>query len=284
MIYHDEELAVFESKDGIVTYGQIVEALNACGAGACDVLFVHSDINFGIPITGLKRRELKEIMVDVLKELEVDTIIFPTFTFSFNNKEDYDIQNSHTKMGMLPEYVRTREDATRSDDPIMSVAIIGNSSGLLHMSGKSSCGTGGIFHQLHNSGKNVKFLFFGTSVMKCFTYLHYVEEIKQVPYRYSRDFKGKVIDDGVMRDSEVIVYVRYKDVTPTLPAYLEDEMIRKGIEKKTSLGNSFVSCVDEKTAYEYICSIIDNNLYEFAIMPETGELIKEYTYGNVTTM
>lgn len=281
---HEANKELFISRDSVITYNELVEALKKINADKCDVLFVHSDISFGVPKTGLKRKELKEILVDALLETGVPTIMFPTFTFSFCNRENYDVENSPTAMGMLPDYVRTRTDAVRSDDPIMSVAILGDARGFEHMDGKSSCGTGGIFHQLHNSGKKVKFLFFGTSVTKCFTYLHYVEEIKDVPYRYHKDFSGKIIENGVERDSEVSVFVRYKDVIPTLPAEFESEMLSKGIEKKIALGNSWLSAVEEDTAYEYIGSLIDNNIYVFSILPESGNLIPEYTYGNVTTM
>ena len=245
---------------------------------------MHSDISFGLPVNGLKRKEMKEVMLDVLSETGVKTLIFPTFTFSFCNHEDYDIQNSPTKMGMLPEFVRSTQDIIRTDDPILSVAIRGDSTGLERMNGRSSCGTGGIFHQLRNSGKDVKFLFFGTSVTKCFTYLHYVEEIKKVPYRYTKKFEGKVIDNGVVSDRSIDLFVRYKGVVPTLPENMESDYLKRGIELKVSIGNSWISSVKEDMAYQYISELIDKNKYIFSILPETGEFIEEYEYGNVTTM
>ena len=227
---------------------------------------------------------MKQLLVDALLELNVETLIFPTFTFSFCNNEDYDIQNTPTSMGMLPEYVRKLDGVIRTDDPILSVAILGESKGLDKMIGISPCGEGGIFHALKKSGKNIKFLFFGTKVTKCFTYLHYVEEIKHVPYRYSRSFSGAVINDGRKTNRDVELYVRYKGVIPTLPASFGSDLIEKGIMIERQLGNSSVSAVKEKEAYDYISRLIENNSYTFSIMPQGCELIKEFSYGNVTTM
>lgn len=280
---HDENKVIFRNTDSVVTYGNILQTLLDLGADDCDVLFVHSDISFGMVEKGIKRKELKEILVDVLLDTGVRTIMFPTFTFSFCNREDYDIENSPTPMGMLPDYVRKRSDAHRTDDPIMSVAILGDTTGFEKMTGDSSCGKGGIFHQLHTCGKKVRFLFFGTVVTRCFTYLHYVEEIKQVKYRYLKEFEGDVIADGKRQKREVQVYVRYKDVIATLPADFSEGLEKNGILKQKKIGNSSISVVDEKKSFAYLCDMIDSNPYGFSILPE-GELKKEYTYGNVVTM
>ncbi len=275
---------LFEYEGREITYGDIVDALHKVGADECDILFVHSDISFGRIAGDMKRKELMDALVSGLLETGVPTIMFPTFTFSFCNREDYDRELSRTAMGMLPEYVRKRPDAYRTDDPIMSVAILGDRTGFEGMDGDSSCGIGGIFHQLHRSGKKVKFLFFGTSPMKCFTFLHYVEEIRQVPYRYTRQFTGNVIINGKAVSKSVNVYVRYKDVQATLPACFYDDLLCGGIAETVVLGRSEITSVDEEKAYEYISGLIDQNQYVFANLPESGILEKEYAYGGVTTM
>ncbi|MBQ8982354.1 MAG: AAC(3) family N-acetyltransferase [Lachnospiraceae bacterium] len=281
---HDGNKVIFHTNKGVITYNDIVSALYRLGADQCDVLFVHSDISFGQLDPSVKRKELKELLLDALMEMNVKTLMFPTFTFSFCNKEDYDVEHSVTAMGMLPEYVRNREDAYRTDDPILSVAIIGDRSGFEKMIGRSSCGTGGIFHQLHISGKKVKFLFFGTLVTHCFTFMHYIEEIKQVPYRYARPFDGTIIQNGIQTPKTVDVYVRYKDVGATLPKDFTSYMLEHEIMKKEELGMSSISIVDERSSYEYICSLIDHDPYVFSVLPEDGELVKEYKYGNIVSM
>lgn len=281
---HDKGTVLFTNGDTPVTYGDIVSALERLGANRCDVLFVHSDISFGKIDRGIKRKELLLFLWDALQEMGVQTLMFPTFTFSFCNREDYDVQFSPTAMGMLPEYIRKQENVYRSNDPILSVAIVGNTKGFEKMTGTSSCGEGGIFHQIHTSGKKVKFLFLGTSVMKCFTFLHYVEEVKQVPYRYIREFTGNVIRDGRAEKKTVQLYVRYKGVTATLPGDFDKQLLERGIMRTENVGASSISLVDEKKSFEYISEMLDENKYIFSILPEDGNLLKEYEYGNVVTM
>lgn len=281
---HDENKVLFHGQNEEVTYGKIVSTMKRIGADQCDVLFIHSEISFGRLEKGIKRTEIKQLLLDAIKELNVKTIIFPTFTFSFCNQQTYDRDHSSTAMGMLPEYVRKLPDAVRSDDPILSVAILGEKEGFDKMIGKSSCGEGGIFHILHKSNKKVKFMFFGTSPLMCFTYLHYVEECVNVPYRYLRRFKGNVIEDGMEKEKEIELYVRYNGVTATLPAGFMQELVQRGIVRVENIGDSEISVADEKTSYEYIYEMLKKNPYICAIMPEDDKMTKEYIYGDVTTM
>ena len=281
---HDENKVLFHGQHENVTYGKIVSAMKEIGADQCDVLFVHSEISFGMLEKGIRRNEIKELLLDAIKELNVKTLIFPTFTFSFCNQQVYDREKSPTAMGMLPEYVRKRPDAVRSDDPILSVAVLGEQEGFDKMVGSSSCGKGGIFYILHQTDKKVKFMFFGTSPLMCFTYLHYVEECFKVPYRYSRKFKGTIIEDGIKKEKEIDLYVRYKGVTATLPPNFMQELVQRDIVEVTNVGDSQISVADEKLSYEYISKMLKENPYICAIMPEGETLTEEYIYGDVTTM
>ena len=281
---HEEEKVLFRNQDSIITYGDIVEKLKEIGADQCDVLFVHSDISFGLPEKGLKRKELNQLLLDAILEMKNETLIFPTFTFSFCNNEEFDIQNSPTTMGMLPEYVRKTGLGHRTDDPILSCVILGNKTGFEKMNGDSSCGKGGIFHQLRTCGKKVKFLFFGTRAAKCFTYMHYIEEIMQVPYRYARDFSGTVISDNEPCDKTISLYVRYKDVGATQPSDFISGMKTLGFMKEVTLGSSLLQIIDESDSYDYIVNYIKKDPYTFATMPSYEGLKKEYKYGNVKSM
>ncbi len=281
---HSENMIIFRAATQAITYADIVDSLNNVGASECDVLFIHSDIGFGVPEKGIKREELKSILADAILELDVKTLIFPTFTFSYCNNEDYDIQDSKTAMGMLPEYIRKRTDSYRTDDPILSVAIIGNKEGFDKMDGDSPCGKGGIFHQLHSSGKVVKFLFFGTPVSKCFTYLHYVEEMSEVDYRYSRRFSGNVVNNGVATQRSIELFVRYKDVKAILPEGFEDDLLKHGISQRVELGLAPITCVEEKKAYQFISELIKNNPHSFCELPGYAPLVKEYNCGNIISM
>lgn len=283
---HETDLKIFKyGNNQWVTYGDIVSALKQVGADQCDVLLLHTGLTFGLLSKELKRKDLVAILYDAITELGVKTLVFPTFTFSFSNYEDYDIINSRTRMGMLNEYVRKLPEAVRTKDPLMSFCIIGEDKGLAKTTGNRCLGTGSVFDNLHNTS-NVKIVFLGTDLKECCTYLHYVEEQLRVPYRYDKEFSGKVIDENGNETQETyILYVKYKDVIPMTPVGFEQHLIKNNYCKKIALGDSYISCMRENDIYNEIKNWLETDVNSFLARPyDETPLIKEYQYGNVTTV
>lgn len=283
---HESNMKLFQyGENRWVTYKDIVDALEKVGANQCDVLLLHTGITFGKLEKGLKRSDIVAILYDAITELQVKTLIFPTFTFSFCNNQTFDIKNSKTRMGMLNEYARKLPLAIRSKDPLMSVCVIGEDKNLIRTEGNISLGKGSFFDNLHQT-KNVKILFFGARIEDCYTYQHYIEEKLRVPYRYDKKFTGKIIlENGMEYEDTYTLYVKYKDIIPVTPPEFEEELIQRKILKKVSVGNSFISCFSEIDAYNETKRWIENDINAFLAEPyNTKPLIKEYQYGNVTTV
>jgi len=281
-----DDLRLFQSREKEwVTYGDLVQAMKEVKADDCDVLLVHTELSFGAPNRELKRKELVEILYDAICELGVKTLVFPTFTFSYGNREDYDVLNTKCKMGMLNEYVRKLGDAERSEDPLMSVCVVGEHKELAQISGNKSLGEGSFFDRFHQI-ENARILFFGSQLGQCHTHMHYVEEKLRVPYRYDKEFEGHIIDkNGNKREDKHILYVKYRDVLPSVPASFEEEMIKEGSFIKKKVGDSSMSCFTEKVAYQKAVEWLTRDVNCFLAEPyDTKPLVKEYSYGNVTTV
>lgn len=268
-----------------VTCDDVRKALKDVHADQCKVLFLHTEMSFGALNPQIKRQELCEIIFELIKDLKVETVVFPTFTFSYGNKEDFDVRYTKTKMGILNEYVRKLPEAVRSVDPMMSVVVFGKNKDLLKVNGEKSLGQGSIFDNLHNT-EGVKFLFFGTRLGQCGTHMHYVEEVLRVPYRYDMDFYGKITDyDGNTVDDHKILYVKYRDVIPCVPNSFEEGLIRRNIMECTSLGSGYVFSITEKDMYREIYDALAEDVNAFLAEPyDTHPPVKDYKYGNVTTV
>ena len=281
----NKDLVLFIADDGEITYADIVNSLKEVGADKCKILLLHTGISFGLPSKGIGRKQLVKYLYDAVCELNVETLVMPTFTFSFSNFEEFNINNSRTRMGMLNEYVRKLPEAVRSNDPMMSFCVVGKNKELINVSGNKCLGTGSFFDNLHHA-ENVNIAFFGTNLEDCFTYQHYVEEQMRVPYRYDKAFKGIVIDEnGVKKEKTYIMYVKYRDVIPFTPPEFSKSMIEKGVLKKVKLGNAYVSCFSEEDAYKETYTWINRNVNAFLAEPyDSKPLVKEYLYGNVTTV
>ena len=254
-------------------------------ADQCKVLFLHTQLAFGTLNSNMKRKQLCEILFELIMELGVETVVFPTFTFSFGNREDFDVRTTPGKMGMLNEYARKRPEAVRSVDPMVSVVVFGKNKNLLTVPGTMCLGDGSIFDNLHKT-KDVRFLFLGTSLGMCGTHMHYVEQVLRVPYRYDMDFYGKVTDyDGNTQEVHRILYVKYRDVIPYTPKSYEDDLIAKGMMKYCPLGASGVYSMTEEDMYREGVKALTENVNAFLAEPwDTHPPVKDYHFGNVNTV
>lgn len=271
--------------DRWVTCNDVRMALRAVDADKCKVLFLHTDLSFGTIHPQLKRKQLCEILFDLIMELGVETVVFPTFTFSYGNREDFDVRTTPSRMGLLNEYARKREDAVRSVDPMMSVVVFGKNKDLLKVTGTKSLGEGSIFDNLHKT-EGVRFLFFGTRLGMCGTHMHYVEEALRVPYRYDMDFYGNTTDySGNTKEDHRILYVKYRDILPSVPRSFEDALLADGKMKGVSLGASGVFSITEKDVYDACTQALTMDVNAFLAEPyDTHPPVKDYRYGNVTTV
>lgn len=244
-----EEIKLFLDVDNKwVTNYKMLETLQHLGANDCDILYIHSALTFGIPNPALPRQHLLQSLFDVIMALEVKTVCMPTFTFSFCNKRVYDPDTSPSKMGVLNEYFRNQNGVIRSKDPLMSVALIGQDKSLVEKIGQSSIGSNSTFDNIRHKD-NVKFLFLGAKIGDCFTYMHYLEWLFGVDYRYDRKFLGEMKNQGLIYQMEYDLFVRYMGVYPNHRSYLyEQKLYEKGCGKILKCGNSTISIVNEKCA------------------------------------
>lgn len=233
------------SSDLVITRDLLFESLKDLGAQDCDVLYVHTALNFGVPNLKIKRKDLLSILLDILRDLKVSTLCMPTFTFSFCNEKSYDPYLSKSKMGVLNEYFRQQENVIRSLDPLMSIALEGEKKYLATDVGSHSVAEGSTFDMIHNCD-NVKFLFLGPKIGDCFTYVHYLEWLYGVDYRYPRYFRGKVIVDGQEKIREQDLFVRYNGIIPNanLNNYAFD-LEKKRIALSKCLGDGNLTVVEK---------------------------------------
>lgn len=274
---------LFTDKDGNAYDAEDVKkVLYQIGAHDCETLFIHSDIMFGTVPHDFNRKEYLSILSDVICSLGIRNIIVPTFTYSFCNHEDYDVCKSRTSMGALNEFIRKLPGRYRTEDPLLSLSVPENLKNQFSVTGNHSLGEGSGLDILHHMD-GVKFLFFGAKQGECFTYLHYVEKILDVPYRFDMPFDGYVIGyEGERYKKTQYIHTHCKGVKiPPNYNYFENELMEKGKVQKRRLADSYVSCLGEKDAYEQIAEKIRKDPYYFVESPYTEQdLVHEYGFGH----
>lgn len=282
MGFYGKTMEVFIDQDGR-EYGieDIVETLKKVGADDCEHLFLHSDIVFGRIPKGMKRKEYLGALYESLKELGVKSLIVPTFSYSFCNGEDYDVRESKSYIGALNEFIRVNgEGRYRSLDPLLSVSVNEELKSLFDHPGDHSLGEGCALDTIHHMD-GVKFLFFGIHMRQCFTHLHYIEKMMDVPYRFDISFEGNVTDHAgnVSRKTQSI-HTQLKGVKLLNYEGFEDRLIADGLMKEERLGDRTVACITEKDVYREMVDAITRDPNFFLEEPfDPSVATKEYTFG-----
>ena len=266
---------LFKTAQGTaVTRDDLRAALEQIQADDAQVLYLHTGLSFGLPNPELSREELLDSMYQAIRGLNVRTLCVPTFTFSFCNGEAYDSARSKTRMGALNEFIRRRPEAVRSVDPLMSVAVIGEDLDLAQNLGHESIGTDSTFDKLSRR-TGVKFLFMGVSVGDCLTYMHYLEWVAGVPYRYDREFTGTITHAGRTYEDTYKLFVRYNNVQPNKASYdYEQLMADRGMLRVAALGNHSVRCIaepDARSVYLELLEMDPNYFIENPFSPQDAD-------------
>jgi len=249
---------LFKTNNSYLTNHDLLKALLDLRVNEADILYIHSALNFGAPNKDLKKQDILECITEVLQELGVDTLLLPTYTFSFCNNEIFNVDETKTPMGILNEYLRVNLRSTRSCDPLMSNILIGKNLELVNCVGKNSVGLNSTFDLLAKSNKTVKFLFMGPRIGDCFTYMHYIEAEQKVPYRYYRDFPGKIASSGQIFDDTFSLFVRYDNVKAGGGSYVYENILNeKKISNSIQFGDSKVTVVEKNVAHSVYLDLLN---------------------------
>ena len=255
---HMLENYLFKNQGQLFSASDLQDTLRHLGADECDVLYIHTGMQFGLPNLQLGRSVVLETMAEILYSLGVSTLIMPSYTFSFCGGQVFDREKSASSMGALNEYVRTRHHWMRSCDPLMSNILFGQERGLLTEIGKNSVGLGSTFDLLSSLKAKVKFLFLGPRIHDCFTYMHYLEAIKQVPYRYDFTFNGSIIDGARHYEDEFKLYIRDEGVQAGGGAKIyENMLIERGLARFQRVGNGAITLVDLDSARSLYLELLE---------------------------
>jgi aminopeptidase-like protein/aminoglycoside N3'-acetyltransferase len=207
-----------ERADGLEpTFGQaqLLDGLRQIGIEQGDTIFVQVSLDaLGRPRDCATDDEVWTMLLRVLHEAvgAGGTILVPTYTFSFCRHEDFDVASTPTAGGPWSsssgflELVRRAPGATRSRDPIHSVAGLGSRAEELLRDVPNTCfGPGSIFDRLLHTGAKVCMI--GVGLHEA-TFRHFAEEAVGVPFRYKKLFTGRIRENGKVRKTGWIYNVR----------------------------------------------------------------------------
>ena len=241
----------------------IENALLKSGLARDDIVLIHSDVSAFGKLGDIKSRKLflNEILKSFFNVIGNDgTLIVPTYSYSFCNNQEFDVKRTKSTVGVFSEHVRTLNLSVRSKDPIFSHAGIGKYANVLLNNIGSECfGKDSFFDRIFKL--NGKIMNFG----KFFdiTFLHYIEKDYNVSYRFDKIFSGAIIDEhGNKHHKEFKFYVRVKENDRKVVydmTRLGNELERRGLLNRASLGNSAILCSKIMDCYNVGIEMLKKN-------------------------
>ena len=195
-----------------LTQLELEAALRRVGVQPGDGLLVHSALQFlGRPEGGVAI--YLAALLNVLGPS--GTIAVPTFNFAFTRGEEYDPAATPSEgMGVLSELVRSHPQARRTSHPMQSLAVLGaQAEALAALDTPSAFDDGSAFDRM--LALDFKLLLFGADIQAA-SIVHYSEQRAAVPYRYWKQFTGRVREDGDWEQRSYRMFVRDLQADPQL--------------------------------------------------------------------
>lgn len=208
-----------------LTQSQLEDALRSVGVEAGDGLLVHSALQFlGRPEGG------EETYLAALKTVlgSEGTIVVPTFNFAFARGEDYDPAATPSEgMGVFSELVRQHVEASRTLHPLQSLALLGaHAKELAALDTPSAFDDGSAFDRM--LALEFKLLLLGADIQAA-SIVHYSEQRAEVPYRYWKEFSGRVRVNGEWEQRSYRMFARDLESDPQLKlAPIQHELKARG--------------------------------------------------------
>lgn len=183
-----------------------------------DTICMHTELfKFGTAL--LPKKQHLSIYIEAILDIigKNGTLIMPVFSYSFCKNEVYNKLYSKSKVGVLNEFFRLWEGVKRNNDPIFSFAIKGKNEKEFLKEQTSCFGEDCVYDML--SKINGKIILLGSKT-NGYTFTHFIEEKARVPYRYFKEFQGKIIfENGMSKNIKINYYVRKLDINSDLDVY-----------------------------------------------------------------
>ncbi len=244
------------------------------GIESTDTVFIHSSMkSIGEVLGGA------DTVLDVFMEyLETGLLILPTHTWASMNElhHVYDPNEEPSCVGILTNLFMKRAGVVRSLHPTHSLAVYGKDS-KEYMKGEDEvstpCAVGGCYDRLRE--RNGKILLLGVNHIRN-TFIHGVEEILQVPERFTEKpvLFQIVMPDGSLKDS--YMYRHYNQTTPHISekySKLEQAFYDNKVAKKVKFGDADCILCDANGIFQVTKKVLS---HQINCLIELEEIPKEW--------
>lgn len=243
------------------TKSSLLKELEDLGIDRKGTLLVHSSMKSIGEVEGGA-----DTVLDALSEyMKEGLLVLPTHTWSYINAKNprFEVENSPSCVGILPELFRKREGVIRSYHPTHSVAALGKDAVAFTQGDErfdTPCHRESAWGKLLDRKATIMLL--GVDLRRN-TFIHGIEEWVNVPDRFSE--KPEVLVTVLGDGTEIPVPSR-RHIGPASSEYfwkVDDLLVEQGAMYKGKLGDAVVRVCDTVKLTDIISPMLQENPYLF---------------------
>jgi aminoglycoside 3-N-acetyltransferase len=176
-------------------------------------ILLHTDVS-KIDRSTLKKIDLKknlstEIHRFLLEVFPEQELWFPAFNYDFIKTRVFDPKHDPIQVGALNESLRNSDSFIRSEVPVFSIIRQQPENKIEYRSVVNPFDSEGEFSEIRRRDGNI--CFFGATI-ESMTFIHFVENLVSIPYRYMKRFPGQIKMENGSKETELSYLVRPKGI------------------------------------------------------------------------
>tara|TARA_Y100000741_G_C18244739_1_gene555036 strand:- start:1040 stop:1789 length:750 start_codon:yes stop_codon:yes gene_type:complete len=215
-----------------------------------DNIIIHSNLlNFGIYHKNLPNLFIKSLLNLIGKD---GTLVMPLYNLGLNKNKVINLKKDYNKKinSILSIYFFKNYKVAKSNSIFHSHIAFGKLKKIFLKSSFNSFGKNSDFDILHKN--NFKLILFGCDANEGCTYLHHIEHILNVDYRYNKTFKFKILNNRKIVNIKTIYKVKKDKIRQNLNKLFFNYKIRKYTNlAKLKYGNSYSIKIKELHKVSY---------------------------------
>ncbi len=205
-----------------ISKSDIIEKLKNVDVKEGDIIYVASFT----PILGNSNTIMDDTINALMEAIgETGTMIMPVFNWDYCTGSIFDPVETPSQVGVLTEIFRKRKGVIRSiTPPWCTFAVTGKKAKeIVKIKGTSPFGSDSITQYLYDV--NAKYVLIGCKYNDAVIHIHWLEEKYEVPYRYWKQFKGKIKMNCRLINNISYMYARRLNMTADVEIDIDSRRI-----------------------------------------------------------
>jgi len=228
----------------------IIKQLQKIGVKKGATIYVASFM----PILGNSQTILEDTVAALLESIgKSGTVVMPAFNWDYCTSRIFDPATAPSQVGVLTEEFRKHPDTLRSLTPpwCTFTAAGKKAKEIVQIAGTSSFGSDSIIQYLYDV--NAKYVLLGCLYNDAVVHVHWLEEKFEVPYRYWKQFIGKIKLHGELMHNVSYMYARRLDVNTDIDSHhLTEKFEKTGKVRVGKIGLGQLRCFNTQDYVDFM--------------------------------